>query len=207
MVKILRESYPPRIKQGFVLFLTGLHNSGKDRIAKALQVTLHQQGGRSVSLLLDDAIRQSGIFTSVYTNCFWCLFKAVAEPGFSEKDKYLHTRRTAFVAAELARAGAAVIVAQIAPQEELRDTVRDTVLQSGGAGGNFFLIHVATPLEHCEKTDRRGLYYRARRGEIKGFAGVDDDYETPERADLTVDVTQQSTPEIVHSKLWFLNLP
>lgn len=57
VVKTLRESYPPRLKQGFVLFLTGLHNSGKDSIAKALQVTLNQQGGRSVSLLLGDGIR------------------------------------------------------------------------------------------------------------------------------------------------------
>lgn len=58
VVKVLRESYPPRKKQGFVLFLTGLHNSGKDNIAKALQVTLNQQGGRSVSLLLGETVRQ-----------------------------------------------------------------------------------------------------------------------------------------------------
>lgn len=56
-MKTLRESYPPRNKQGFVIFLTGLHNSGKDAIAKALQVTLNQQGGRSVSLLLGDGVR------------------------------------------------------------------------------------------------------------------------------------------------------
>ena len=61
------------------------------------------------------------------------------------------------------------------------------------------MIHVATPLEHCEKTDRRGLYARARRGEITGFTGVDDPYEAPEQAELTVDVTRQSIPEIVHS--------
>lgn len=185
-----------------MLFLTGLHNSGKDKIAKALQVTLHQQGGRSVSLLLDDLVPQSGISTlSAYTAHFWCSSDVVTESGFSEKEKRLHTRRTAFVAAELTRAGAAVIAAQVTPQEESRDILRDTVLQSGGAGGNFFLIHVATPLEYCEKTDRRGLYSKARRGEIKGVAGVDDTYEIPERADLTVDVTKQSTPEIVHSKL------
>jgi len=62
------------------------------------------------------------------------------------------------------------------------------------------LIHVATPLEHCEKTDRHGLYAQARRGEIKGFAGVDEPFETPEGADLIVDVTKQSISEIVHSK-------
>lgn len=185
VVKTLRESYPPRNKQGFVLYLTGLHNSGTDRIAKALQVTLHQQGGRSVSLLLDDPIQQ-------------------ADFRFSEQDKDLHTQRIAFVAAELTRAGAAVVAAQIAPQEESREIVREAVLQSGGAGGNFFLIHVATPLKHCETTDRKGLYSKARRGEIKGFAGIDEPYETPDRSDLTVDVTKQSIPEIVHSIILLL---
>lgn len=58
VVKVLRESYPPRHKQGFVLFFTGLHNSGKDQIAKALQVSLYEQGGRSVSLLLGETVRQ-----------------------------------------------------------------------------------------------------------------------------------------------------
>lgn len=73
-------------------------------------------------------------------------------------------------------------------------------MQSGGPGANFFLIHVATPLEHCEKVDRRGLYAQARQGKIKGFVGIDEPYELPESADLTVDVTQQSISEIVHSK-------
>ncbi|KDR75237.1 hypothetical protein GALMADRAFT_249223 [Galerina marginata CBS 339.88] len=183
VVKVLRESYPPRNKQGFVLFLTGLHNSGKDTIAKALQVTLHQQGGRSVSLLLGETVRQE--FTS--------------ELGLSSDDRHDHIHRIAFVSAELSRAGAAVIAAPTAPQERSRQLARDTVLHSGGSGGNFFLIHVATPLEYCEKSDRHGLYSQARRGEIKGFAGVDEPYENPEGADLTVDVTQQSISEIVHS--------
>lgn len=111
-------------------------------------------------------------------------------------------QRIAFVAAELTRAGAAVIAAPIAPYEDSREAARETILQSGGAGGNFFLVHVATPLEHCEKTDRKGMYAQARRGEIKGFTGVDDVYETPKRPDLTVDVTKQSVAEIVHSKLF-----
>ena len=66
------------------------------------------------------------------------------------------------------------------------------------------MIHVATPFEHCEKTDRRGLYARARRGEVTGFTGVDDPYEAPEHAELTVDVTKQSIPEIVHSIILLL---
>lgn len=183
VVKVLRESYPPRHKQGFVLFLTGLHNSGKDAIAKALQVTLNQQGGRSVSLLLGETVRQ----------------ELSPKLGFSAEDRHENVHRIAYVSAELARAGAAVIAAPIAPYERSRELARQTVLQSAGAGGNFFLIHVATPLEHCEKTDRRGLYTRARLGEITGFTGVDDPYEAPEHAELTVDVTKQSIPEIVHS--------
>jgi len=66
------------------------------------------------------------------------------------------------------------------------------------------LIHVATPLEYCEKTDRKGVYAKARRGEIQGFTGVDEVYETPERADLTVDAATQSVPEIVHSIILLL---
>ncbi|KAK0241808.1 sulfate adenylyltransferase [Armillaria nabsnona] len=183
VVKTLRESYPPRNQQGFVILLTGLHNSGKNKIAKALQVSLNEQGGRSVSLLLGENVKQEGS----------------SETGFTEVQRHENTERIAFVAAELARAGAAVVAAPIAPQERTRQAVKDTIIHSGGAGGNFFLIHVATPLEHCERTDRRGVYARARRGEIAGFPGVDQEYETPSGADLTVDVVSQSVPEIVHS--------
>jgi sulfate adenylyltransferase len=77
------------------------------------------------------------------------------------------------------------------------------VLGAGGAGGNFFVIHVATPLGHCEGTDRKGVYAKARSGEIRGFTGVDDVYEVPKNPDLTVDVSTQSVSEIVHRKSWF----
>jgi sulfate adenylyltransferase len=109
-------------------------------------------------------------------------------------------QRIAFVAAELTRAGAGVIAAPIAPHEAGREAARQTILQNGGSGANFFLIHVNTPLQHCEKTDRKGLYAKARRGEMQWFTGVSDAYEEPSKADLTVDVTKQSVPEIVHSK-------
>lgn len=188
VVKTLRESYPPRNKQGFVIFLTGLHNSGKDNIAKALQTVLNQQGGRSVSLLLGETVRH----------------ELSSELGFTKEDRSKHLQRIAFVAAELTRAGAAVICAPTAPHEDGRQAARETIIQQGGSGGNFFLVHVATPLEHCEKTDRKGMYKRARAGEIKGFTGVDDVYETPSKADLTVDVTKQSVPEIVHSIILLL---
>ena len=109
----------------------------------------------------------------------------------------------AFVASELARAGAAVIASTIAPDEAGRQAVRETITRQAGPGGNFFLIHVATPLEYCEETDRRGVYVRAREGIIKGFIGVDEKFEPPKDANLIVDITRQSIPEIVHST-WFL---
>lgn len=183
VVKRLRESYPPRNKQGFVLFLTGLHNSGKDVIAKALQVALNEQGGRSVSLLLGESIRD----------------ELNPKYGLTPEERHENLQRVAFVASELARAGAAVVAAPIAPEERSRALVKDTVTSSAGAGGNFFLIHVATPLEHCEITDRRGIYAQARSGAIKGFVGVDTEYEAPKKADLVVDVTTQNIPAIVHS--------
>ncbi|KAJ3762816.1 hypothetical protein F5880DRAFT_1607108 [Lentinula raphanica] len=183
VVKTLRESYPPRDKQGFVVFLTGLYNSGKDTIAKALQVTFNQQGGRSVSLLLGENVRDESSLDKSYT----------------VEERHENAQRIAFVSAELARSGAAVIAAPIAPLESTRQSVKDTIIHSGGAGGNFFLIHVATPLEHCEKSDRKGIYARARKGDIQGFVGVDAAYEKPENADLVVDVTTQSIPGIVHS--------
>ncbi|CED84508.1 sulfate adenylyltransferase [Phaffia rhodozyma] len=183
VVKVLRESYPPRNKQGFTILLTGLHNSGKDTIAKALQVVMNQTGGRSVSLLLGDTVRS----------------ELSAELGFSAEDRHKNLQRISFVAAELSRAGAAVIASPTAPYARSRKAAREIVESTGGAsGGTFFLVHVATPLAHCEKTDRRGVYARARAGEIKGFTGIDDPYEEPTDADLRVDLAVQSVPEVVH---------
>ncbi|KAJ6026805.1 hypothetical protein N7499_004907 [Penicillium canescens] len=169
VVKILRESnplVPPKVSPS------------------SLPVTLNQQGGRSVSLLLGDTVRH----------------ELSSELGFTREDRHTNIQRIAFVATELTRAGAAVIAAPIAPHEVSRKYARDAVSQAG----SFFLVHVATPLEHCEKTDKRGIYAAARRGEIKGFTGVDDPYETPEKADLVVDFSKQSVRSIVHEIILIL---
>jgi sulfate adenylyltransferase len=184
VVKVLRESNPPRSSQGFTVFFTGFQNSGKDAIARALQVTLNQQGGRPVSLLLGDTVRH----------------ELSAELGFSQEDRHKNIQRIAFVAAELTKAGAAVIAAPIAPYEHSRDQARETV----SAVGSFFLIHVATSLEYAERTDKRGIYAKARRGEIKGFTGVDDPYEVPKAADLTFDIEKQTVRSIVHEIILLL---
>ena len=178
VVKVLRESHPPKYKQGFTVFLTGYSNSGKASLARALDVTLNQQGGRSVSLLLGDTVR-SELSTDL---------------GFSRIDRDKNIQRIAFVAAELTKAGAAVIAAPIAPFEDSREAARETISQHGG----FFLIHVATSLEYSERTDKRGIYAKARSGEIKGFTGVDDPYEVPKKAELTVDLEKTSVRSAVH---------
>ncbi|EIW72080.1 hypothetical protein TREMEDRAFT_72647 [Tremella mesenterica DSM 1558] len=188
VVKVLRESYPPRPKQGFTILLTGLHNSGKDTIARALQVTLQQNGTRSVSLLLGEAVRA----------------ELSPDLSHSPEDKHINMLRIGFVASELTKAGAAVIAAPTAPYSHSRRALKDVVVGSGG--GNFFLVWVATPLEWCEKVDRRGLYKRARDGEIKGFTGVGDKYEEPEEkdVDLKCDLRVDTVPEIVHSIIMML---
>ena len=122
------------------------------------------------------------------------------ELGFSRKDRDLNISRIAFVASELTKAGAAVIAAPIAPFEEARQQAREAVERSGP----FFLIHVATPLEYCEKMDRKGVYAKARRGEIKGFTGVDDPYENPVKPDLVVDFEKQNVRSIVHEIILLL---
>ncbi|KAJ3564345.1 hypothetical protein NPX13_g7878 [Xylaria arbuscula] len=178
VVKVLRESHPPRAAQGFTIFLTGYQNSGKDQVARALQVTLNQQGGRSVSMLLGETVRS----------------ELSSELGFSREDRSKNIGRIAFVASELTRSGAAVIAAPIAPFEADRVAAKEAVEKYG----DFYLVHVATPLEYCEKTDKRGVYAAARKGEIKGFTGVDDPYEAPTKADLVVDFEKQSVRSIVH---------
>ena len=168
VVKVLRESHPPRYRQGFTIFLTGYVNSGKAAIARALQVTLDQQVGRSTSLLLGENIRA----------------ELSTELGFTREDRDKHVARIAFVAAELTKAGTAVIAAPIAPFESSRNAAKEAISQHGSC----FLVHVATSLEHCEKTDRRGRYQRAREGKIKNFTGVSDPYEEPKRPDLVVNI-------------------
>ncbi|PNS19505.1 Sulfate adenylyltransferase [Sphaceloma murrayae] len=180
VVRVLRESHPARNKQGFTVFLTGYTNSGKDAIARALNVTLNQQGGRSVSLFLGENIRA----------------ELSSELGFSKEDRNRNIGRIGFVASELTKAGAAVIAAPIAPFASSRAQAKELVEKNG----SFYLIHVATPLEYCEKTDRRGIYKRARNGEIKGFTGVDDPYEVPEEKEvaLKVDLSTGSVRTAVH---------
>src|SRR5579871_4256143 len=116
VVAVLRQAHPPRFKQGFTVFFTGLHASGKNKIARALQVSLHQQGTRPVSLLLGETIRS----------------ELSSELGFSKRERDINVARIAFVAGELTKAGAACIAAPIAPYEEAREAARATIEKYGG---------------------------------------------------------------------------
>jgi sulfate adenylyltransferase len=170
--EILREAHPPRHKQGLCLWFTGLSGSGKSTIANALTDMLLERG-RQVTLLDGDVVRTH-------------LSKGL---GFSKEDRDTNILRIGFVASELTRHHGTVICAAISPYRNTRNEVRQMV-----GGDHFVEVFVDTPLEVCEARDVKGLYARARRGEIKGFTGIDDPYEAPQNPEVRVE-TVGKTPE------------
>jgi sulfate adenylyltransferase len=156
--------------RGLVLFFTGLSGSGKSTLARALQDKLLEQGRRTVTSLDGDVVRRN----------------LSAGLTFSKADRETNIRRIGWVAAEIARNGGVAICSPIAPFDETRQQVRQMVAE---AGGEFFLVHVATPLEECERRDRKGLYAKARQGVIPEFTGISSPYEEPEDAAVRVDTT------------------
>ena len=114
-----------------------------------------------------------------------------SELGFSKEHRDLNILRIGFVAAEITKNGGVAICAPIAPYHATRRRVRDMVEAAGG----FIEIHVSTPIEVCEQRDRKGLYAKARAGQIKGFTGIDDPYEVPETPEMVIN-TEEFTPEL-----------
>lgn len=171
----LRRSYPPRSRQGFTLFFTGLSGSGKSTIANVVLVKLLEIGGRPITLLDGDIVRR----------------ELSSELGFSKEHRDLNIRRIGFVASEIAGNGGIAICAPIAPYDATRKAVRGTIEPRGG----FVLIHIATPIEVCEERDRKGLYAKARAGILKEFTGVSDPYEVPADAEIVIDTTAISPAE------------
>jgi len=170
----LTRTYPPRYKRGFTVFFTGLSGSGKSTIANALRVKLLEMGGRSVTLLDGDIVRKN----------------LSSELGFSREHRDLNVRRIGFVAAEITRHGGIAVCAPIAPYQQTRREIRETIEAHGG----FLEIHVATSLEMCESRDRKGLYAKARAGVLKEFTGISDPYEAPKNPELAID-TKDHTPD------------
>lgn len=160
---------------GFTVFLTGLPGSGKSTLAQRLVKVIARDYGRPVTVLDGDVVREmisSGL-------------------SFSRADRELNIRRVGYVAGEVTRHGGICICAVIAPYRDSRQDARTRI----SALGQFFEVHVSTPLSVCEKRDPKGLYARARRGEIRGFTGVDDPFETPEQPDVSVDTSQLTVDE------------
>ena len=174
VVRELRRTSPPRAQQGFTVFFTGLSGSGKSTIANALMVKLMELGGRPVTLLDGDVVRKH----------------LSSELGFSKAHRDINSRRIGYVASEITKNGGIAICAPIAPYAHSRRAVRDMIEQYGV----FVEVHVATPLQECERRDRKGLYALARAGKIKEFTGVSDPYEAPEAPDIRVE-TVEVTPD------------
>ena len=170
--EILLEMYPPRHKQGFCLWFTGLSGSGKSTTAQIL-TSLMMERGRQMTILDGDVVRTH-------------LSKGL---GFSREDRDTNILRIGFVAGEIVRQNGAVIAAAVSPYRAARNECRKMVGEE-----QFIEVFVDTPIDVCEDRDVKGLYAKARRGEITGFTGVDDPYEPPRDPEITLD-TVNFTPE------------
>ncbi|MFN8560849.1 MAG: bifunctional sulfate adenylyltransferase/adenylylsulfate kinase [Anaerolineae bacterium] len=172
VARILGESYPARHHQGVCLWFTGLSGAGKSTITEVLTVLILEHG-RQMTILDGDVVRTH-------------LSKGL---GFNKEDRDINIRRIGFVASEIARHGGVVICAAISPYRATRNDVRSMFGED-----QFVEIYVNTPLEVCESRDTKGLYAKARRGEIKEFTGIDDPYEEPLHPEIVCN-TVSYTPE------------
>ncbi|NJD08713.1 MAG: adenylyl-sulfate kinase [Methylococcaceae bacterium] len=175
----LSRCFPPRSRQGFTVFFTGLSGAGKSTLAKALAVKLVELGGRRVTLLDGDVVRKH----------------LSSELGFSREHRDINIRRIGFVASEITKHGGIAICAPIAPYRNTRADVRAMIAQWGG----FIEVHVSTPIDVCERRDRKGLYAKARAGLIPEFTGVSDPYETPETPELAIDTSRNGVDAAVQT--------
>ncbi len=178
VVEELRKAHPPKHMQGFTVFFTGLSGSGKSTVANALMIKLLEEGSRPVTLLDGDIVRKN----------------LSSELTFSKEHRDLNIQRIGFVASEITKNGGIAICAPIAPYAATRRQVREMISPVGG----FLETHVSTPIEVCEKRDRKGLYAMARAGKIKGFTGIDDPYEVPENAEIVIDTSELSADLAAH---------
>jgi sulfate adenylyltransferase len=170
---ILAETYPPRHRQGVCIWFTGLSGAGKSTTAEVLTVLLLEHG-RQVTVLDGDVVR---------THLSHGL-------GFSKEDRDTNIRRIGFVAAEIVRHGGVVMCAAVSPYRATRNDVRNMV-----GTDRFVEVFVDTPLEVCEQRDVKGMYAKARRGEIKDFTGIDDPYESPLHPELTLGTTSSTSEQ------------
>ena len=184
VVAELKKAYPSPDKQGFTVFLTGLPGAGKSTIAKVLYSRFLEMGDRPVTLLDGDIVRQN----------------LSSQLSFSKEHRDINVRRIGFVASEITKNSGIAICAPIAPYNATRAEIRKNIETHGG----FIEVHVSTPIEECEKRDRKGMYAKARAGMIKGFTGVDDPYEFPESSEVRIDTTDLRPDEAAQEILLLL---
>ena len=170
VAEIMADTHPPRHRQGVCVWFTGLSGAGKSATADVL-TTLMMERGRQVTALDGDVVRTH-------------LSKGL---GFSKEDRDTNIHRIGFVASEIVRHGGVAICAAVSPYRATRDDVRNMV-----GADRFIEVFVDTPLEVCEQRDSKGMYAKARRGEIKDFTGIDDPYEAPENPEITLDTVAHS---------------
>jgi sulfate adenylyltransferase len=180
----LQRAWPPPRRQGFTVFLTGLSGAGKSTIAKVLCSRFLEIGDRPVTLLDGDIVRHH----------------LSSELSFSKEHRDVNVRRIGFVASEITKNRGIAICAPIAPYQTTRREIRQSIETYGG----FIEVHVSTPLDVCEQRDRKGMYAKARAGLIKGFTGVDDPYEAPEKPELRIDTEVLTPDEAARQVLVFL---
>jgi adenylylsulfate kinase len=174
---ILRVSVPQN-HEGIAVWLTGLSSAGKTTIAQAVYERLSRQGFR-VELLDGDEIRRN----------------LCHDLGFTKHDRDENIRRIAFVTDLLTRNGVIVLVSAISPYREARDEARRRIKR-------FVEVYVNAPLEVCEERDRKGLYRRARTGELHGMTGIDDPYEAPLHPEVECRTDKESLAESVDRVLF-----
>ena len=178
----IAETYPARHKQGFCIWFTGLSAAGKSTTAEILTVLL-QELGRQVTVLDGDVVRHN-------------LSQGL---GFSKQDRDMNIRRIGFVAAEIVKHHGAVICAAVSPYRATRNDVRGLV-----GAERFIEVYVNTPIEECEKRDDKGLYAKARRGEIENFTGISDPYEPPIEPEMKLETVDKSAEQNARSIIAYL---
>ena len=173
VARLLGETHPPRDRQGICIWFTGLSGAGKSTTAEILTELLLEHGRRTT--LLDGDIVRTQLSQGL---------------GFSKEDRDTNVRRIGFVASEVVRHGGIAVCAAVSPYRATRDDVRNAI-----GTGRFLEVYVNTPLEICEQRDAKGIYARARKGEMKNVTGIDDPYEEPLNPEVILDTVGHAAEE------------
>lgn len=170
------------VEGGFTLWFTGLSGAGKSKVADEVAIALEENYSHLVERLDGDIVRQH----------------LTSDLGFTKEDRDTNIERVSFVAELLSRNGISVLASFISPYRERRNKTRDMVT-------NFIEVHVHCPVEVCEERDVKGLYEKARKGEIDNFTGISDPYEEPEDPEIKLNTHEESVEESVQKVLDYLD--